>query len=85
VVKDDLTHTGTCPSTTFHLRWDGFTLNREYPGLVVCDECDWSAPIEWIGYRCKRCNGPLRSQRRGARYCSDACRQGAYRERKESA
>jgi hypothetical protein len=78
----NLTHTGKCPSTTFRLRWDGYSPNREYPGLVVCDECGWSQAVEWLGYRCKRCDGPMRYSRHGAQYCSAACRQAAYRDRR---
>ena len=78
----NLAHSPKCPSTTFRLRWDGITPNREYPKLLACDECDWSAPIDLYGWkRCKRCNRKTPHQRDGAQYCSDACRQAAYRER----
>ena len=69
-LTEDLTHSPRCGSTTFHLRWDDHTPNQTYPGLLVCDECDWSAAIEMLGYRCKRCNAPMRYSRQGAQYCS---------------
>jgi hypothetical protein len=83
VDQNNLTHSRECGSTTYRLRSGGRSI-PDLPGLVVCDACGWSSGVlvDWLR-RCERCNGWMPAEVRGdARYCSGACRQAAYRDRR---
>ena len=70
-----------CQGTAFHLEASSSTdpAGTRQP-LLVCDTCGTMHPIEWVTRRCAYCRNWLWGAARRD-YCSDACKQQAYRER----
>jgi hypothetical protein len=72
-----------CAGSAFHLRPERYEVGS-FQMWVVCDDCGGEVAVTKVSRECRKCGALLWFGSDGQDYCSDACKQRAYRERRGS-